>query len=248
MSISVALAYYNGEKYIKEQVDSILPQLGERDELIISVDGATEDSRAILNIMRKKDERIRIVKGPGKGVVQNVDRLLRLCGGDIIFLADQDDVWASDKVEKVMAVFNKNPGVTAVLHDAVLMDGEARLLDEKSMFSFRHSRTGMMKNIIRNSYVGCCMAFRRELVPIICPIPKEMYMHDFWIGMVAEQMGEVRLIHEPLLYYRRHEMNVTDMKHGSLGFMLEKRLNIIRCMQLLKKRIENYEAREGVNR
>ena len=247
MSISVALPYYNGEKYIEEQVDSILPQLEEGDELIISVDGATEDSRAILKILLKKDKRIRIVKGPGMGVVQNVDRLLRLCTGDIIFLSDQDDVWAPDKVKKVMEAF-EDPGVTAILHDAVLMDGEARFLDEKSMFSFRNTRTGMMKNIIRNSYVGCCMAFRRELVPVICPIPKEMYMHDFWIGMAAEEMGEVRLIHEPLLYYRRHDMNVTDMKHGSLGFMLRKRLNIIRCMQLLKRRIEHVQAREGDKR
>ena len=247
MKISVALAYYNGGTYIKEQTDSILPQLGEKDELIISVDDASDGSMPLLEQIAEEDSRVRLLKGPGKGVVKNFDYALRKCRGDIIFLSDHDDVWAADKVSRVMKAF-EDPRVTAVLHDAQLMNQEGRFLKEPSVFSWRASRTGMVKNLIRNSYMGCCMAFRRELIKVVCPIPRAMYMHDFWIGMAAEQMGKVVLIEEPLLYYRRHQTNVTDLKHGNLGYMLEKRINMIRCLRLLKQRIREAGGPAADNR
>lgn len=86
------------------------------------------------------------------------------------------------------------------------------------------------------------MAFRKELIPIICPIPNEMYMHDYWIGAVAEYMGEVCFLDEPLIGYRRHSSNVTQMTHGSICFMIKKRIDIIRCLGLLKKRVRKVKA------
>ena len=92
------------------------------------------------------------------------------------------------------------------------------------------------------------MAFRRELIPVICPIPKEMYMHDYWIGTAAEYMGEVCFIKEPLIDYRRHSSNVTQMTHGSMSFMIKKRIDIVRCLGLLKRRVkESGEEIEKVN-
>jgi len=238
MKISVALAYYNGEKYIEDQIASILPQLAAEDEVVISVDAANPASRKILKSLSESDERIRVIRGPGKGVVRNFERAIRACVGDVIFLSDQDDVWADNKVERVIKEF-EDPEVMAVLHDARLMDGQGTFLDEKSMFSFRRTDTGAVHNIVRNGYVGCCMAFRRKLVGIICPIPGEMYMHDFWIGMAAEMAGKVVLIKEPLLYYRRHGFNVTELRHGNLGFMLRKRIDMVRCLSVLRKRIND---------
>ncbi len=238
MKISVALAYYRGEQYIEEQLQSILPQLSLTDEVVISVDGITESGKKLLRALQDGDDRIRIIRGPGKGVVRNFDRAIRACRGDIVFLSDQDDVWADDKVAKVLKAF-ENPEVTAVLHDAQIIDESGKLSHEPSLFAFRNSKPGLLKNLFRNSYVGCCMAFRRELIPLICPIPKEMYMHDFWIGLAAEKTGKVELIREPLLFYRRHRANVTDMSHGTLGFMVTKRINMIRCLRLLERRIDN---------
>ena len=238
MKISVALAYYRGEQYIKEQLQSILPQLSLSDEVVISVDDITESGKKLLQALQDGDDRIRIIRGPGKGVVRNFDRAIRACRGEIVFLSDQDDVWAENKVAKVLEAF-EDPEVMAVLHDAQMIDGNGKLIHEPSLFEFRNSKPGLMKNLIRNSYVGCCMAFRRKLIPLICPIPKEMYMHDFWIGLAAEKTGKVVLIREPLLYYRRHTANVTDMFHGTLGFMVTKRVNMIRCLRLLERRIAN---------
>ena len=204
MKISVAMAYYNGGMYIEEQMDTILTQLSEQDEVIVSVDGASDGSKPLLLKMAEEDKRIHVIKGPGKGVVKNFENAIRHCSGEIIYLSDQDDIWKPDK--------------------------------------------GILKNLIKNSYVGCCMAFRRELIPVICPIPKEMYMHDYWIGTAAEYMGEVCFIKEPLIDYRRHSSNVTQMTHGSMSFMIKKRIDIVRCLGLLKRRVkESGEEIEKVN-
>lgn len=234
--ISVALAYYNGGRYIDLQLTSILKQLSKDDEVIISVDGANDGSMEWLKEKEAGDARIRVIEGPGKGVVKNFEHAISHCSGDIIFLSDQDDVWMDYKVEKVLRGFEK-ARVSAILHNAALIDENGDSCDELTMFDYRHSQTGMLKNVIKNSYVGCCMAFKKELVDYICPIPDKMYMHDFWIGMIAEQAGGVGLIKEPLIGYRRHSENVTDMTHGSLSFMIKKRIDIIRCLFELKRRV-----------
>ena len=221
MKISVAMAYYNGGTYIEEQMDSILSQLGEKDEVIVSVDGASDGSKPLL--------------------VRNFENAIRHCNGDIIYLSDQDDIWKPDKVEKVNYAFS-NPEVKAVLHDAEIVDENGVATGAASLFSIRGSRAGILKNLLKNSYVGCCMAFRKELIPIICPIPNEMYMHDYWIGTAAEYMGKVCFLDKPLIGYRRHSSNVTQMTHGSIRFMIKKRIDIIRCLGLLKKRVRKVKA------
>ena len=235
MKISVALAYYNGGEYIKEQMDSILDQLGPSDELIISIDSAEDGSMDYLTKRAQADGRIRLTKGPGKGVVANFEHAISLCSGQVIFLSDQDDIWEKGKVETVMKAFEKGDYL-AVLHNASLVDAKGVKNGESDLFTLRKSRTGILKNLILNSYVGCCMAFRRELLPVILPIPDKMYMHDYWIGTAAELCGRVGLIKRPLIRYRRHESNVTEMTHGSLGFMIRKRLGILYCLIILIKR------------
>ena len=238
---SVAMAFYNGAKYIDEQIRSILDNMEETDELIISVDDASDGSETILKNWVQNDQRIRMIKGPGKGVVKNFENAIRHCNGDIIYLSDQDDIWKPDKVEKVNYAFS-NPEVKAVLHDAEIVDENGVATGAASLFSIRGSRAGILKNLLKNSYVGCCMAFRKELIPIICPIPNEMYMHDYWIGTAAEYMGKVCFLDKPLIGYRRHSSNVTQMTHGSIRFMIKKRIDIIRCLGLLKKRVRKVKA------
>ncbi len=240
--ISVAMAYYNGGAYIEEQIRSILCQLGEEDELIVSVDAAKDGSEGLLRQMAENDRRIHLVKGPGKGVVRNFEHAIRSCHGDVIFLSDQDDIWLDNKVEIIRRVF-QNKEVTAVVHDALIVDQNGKPTGEKSLFTLRHACKGRWKNFIRNSYTGCCMAFRKELIPLICPIPEKMYMHDYWIGMVAESVGQVCFLKEPMIYYRRHSSNVTQMTHGNLRFMLTKRIDILKCLAVLKKRIKQYKKK-----
>ena len=235
MKISVAMAYYNGKTYINEQLESILCQLGPEDEVSISVDGAEDGSYELVDQWAMRDDRIVLIRGPHQGVVRNFEHAIEQCSGDVIFLSDQDDIWEAHKVKKVMWAFERS-GALVVLHNAVLVDAGGHANGEPELFALRKSNTGVLKNFVQNSYVGCCMAFKKELIPVILPIPDHMYMHDYWIGTAGEYMGKVVLLKEPLIRYRRHGDNVTRMHHGSAGFMIKKRLNILPCLRELKKR------------
>lgn len=224
--ISVALAFYRGKKYIKEQVYSILNNLKKDDELVISVDDDSDGSREILRKLAKEDPRIHLVKGPAKGVTSNFQNAMEHCRGEIIFLADQDDVWKEKKAETVQKAF-EDPEVTAVVHNAEIVDSDLHSTGQTT-FQWRDSGPGFWKNIKKNSYIGCCMAVRRSSLDHIMPIPEKVWIHDQWIGLLSEQLGTVVFLDEILLLYRRHEENVTDLNHGSAASMIKKRWHMIR--------------------
>lgn len=225
MKISVVLPYYDGGKYIKEQLDSILKQLGDGDEVILSIDQALDGSMEVLKQYAKTDKRVRLLRGPKKGVVKNIQRAVKAASGDIIFMSDQDDVWVDNKVERVMKAFS-NPNVSAVLHNAEIVDENLKKIGQTT-FEWRDSKPGFWKNFLKNSYIGACMAFRSELRKYIFPIPDKIFMHDYWIGARAEEVGEVIFLREPLLLYRRHSSNVTALEHESIRFMVRKRFYIL---------------------
>ena len=204
--ISVALAAYQGEEYIEAQLRSILPQLSHDDEIIVSDDkpgGATEQ---IVRRVMADDPRVFYVEGKGQGVVANFVNAIRHCRGDRIFLCDQDDVWLPDKVRRVTDAFDG--GATLVLHNAYVTDRDLNITDY-SFFALRGSRPGFLHNVVKNSYMGCCMAFDRSLLKKIMPMPKHLPMHDQWIGLMGEVYGKVAFLDAPLIYYRRTGSNVT---------------------------------------
>ncbi len=206
MTISVALAAYQGQQFIAEQLDSILPQLGPSDEIIVSDDqpgGATE---TVVRAYAGRDPRVKYFAGPGDGVIRNFNAAISRCSGDVIFLSDQDDIWLPNKVERVMAAISA--GADLVLHDAAVTDKDLHIT-EPSFFAAHGSKPGYWQNVIRNSYMGCCMAFRASLLPYLIPIPENVPMHDQYIGLQAEKYGKVTFIKEPLILYRVHGGNVT---------------------------------------
>jgi glycosyltransferase involved in cell wall biosynthesis len=203
--ISICLATYNGSVYVGEQLRSVLAQLGPDDEVVVADDGSTDDTLAV--IARLGDSRLRLLDGGGRlGVVKNFERALCAARGDTIFLCDQDDVWLPGKVERCLAALADCP---LVVTDCAVVDGELRPV-APSFFRLRHSRPGILHNLWKNSYLGCCMAFRRELLQIALPFPNRIPMHDMWLGMIAETHGGTCFVAEPLLMYRRHGGNASD--------------------------------------
>ena len=223
-SISVVMATYNGEKYIKEQLDSILKQLDEKDEIIISDDGSTDTTRSIIEAY--KDKRIKLIDGPKKGVKQNFANAIENCTGKYIFLSDQDDIWENNKVEKVLETF-ENEKSTCVVHDCIAFDSDTDEIILDSFYKFRKSKSGIFKNIWKNSYIGCCMAFDSTIKDKILPIPNNIEMHDQWIGILAEKYGKSIFIKDKLIRYRRHQNNVSEMKHYGLLKMINNRIIFI---------------------
>lgn len=228
MTVSVAMAAYNGSRYIGEQLDSIIPQLSESDEIIVSLDPSTDNTREIILDYSLKDARIKLVDGKGDGLMKNFENAIAHCKNDIIFLCDQDDVWHSDKVSSVLRAFD-TPDVMLVLHNAEITDGNL-IITEPSFFASHNTKTGFLRNIIRNSYIGCCMAFRKSVVSSIIPFPENLPMHDQWIGLVCEKKGKISLVERPLIMYRRHEDNVSSMQHSAFGQMIKWRLNLIKAL------------------
>ncbi|MCR4615109.1 MAG: glycosyltransferase family 2 protein [Clostridiales bacterium] len=204
--ISVALAAYKGEKYLSRQLDSILPQLGGGDEIIISDDLPGGETQKISEFYADADRRVKYTEGPGRGVIKNFENAIIHCTGDYIFLCDQDDVWLPQKVQRVTEKLDG--GALAVLHDAQIGDEDLNIT-ENSFFKAHGTKPGVTANIIRNSYIGCCMAFDARLKEYILPFPDDLPMHDQWIGLIASVKGRVEMIDEPLIIYRRHGGTVT---------------------------------------
>ena len=210
MKISVALAAYKGEKYIAGQIDSILSQLGADDELIVSDDYPSGKTKAVVESFAAKDGRVKYLEGKGKGVVKNFENALNACSGDVIFLCDQDDVWLPDKVQTVMAEFEN--GAQLVMHDASITDADLNVTNP-SCFSAHGANTSLCKNLLKNTFVGCCMAFTKDLLSETMPFPNGIAMHDWWIALVAlKKKRKTVLIQKPLILWRRHGENVTGNK------------------------------------
>jgi glycosyltransferase involved in cell wall biosynthesis len=209
--ISVCIACYNGEKFIREQIISILGQLSENDEIIVSDDSSSDNTVEIIKSIA--DPRINLVfnKNSTGRPTENFQNALLLAKGDLVFLADQDDIWVDNKCAKLTSLLGS---CLLVLSDSIVVDENLNELNS-SFFKFHGSGKGVLRNIVKNSYFGSCMAFRRELLEFALPFPSSREIgHDVWLGLVAEMVGKVCLTHERLILYRRHDATVTPHAIG----------------------------------
>ena len=210
------MAVKNGAQFVKEQIDSIIPQLGENDELIISDDHSTDDTCLI--IRSYNDPRIRLISNPHSGIISNFENSLLLSRGEFIFLCDQDDVWVSNKVSlSLQHLVNYD----LVISDCLIISQQHQK-KKGSFFELNHSGKGLVKNLIRNSYMGCCMAFHRKVLEKAIPFPKKIPMHDLWIGLIGELYFNVAFIPDKLVYHRRHSNNASSSSEKSPYSLLQK--------------------------
>lgn len=213
--ISVCMTSYNGEKFIKQQIDSILSQLSDSDELIISDDGSSD--RTIEIIKSYNDSRIKLFnheKNPSFSKIKysrsfyyasaNFENAINHAKGDYLFLSDQDDIWEETKVEKMVNILKS---VDCVHCNNGVIDSqgnETNAYAQKAMFS-----QSVLQNLKTTPFLGCCMAFRKEALKYILPFPKKCIGHDLWIGCLCAAKNQLVYIDEPLHLYRVHENNVS---------------------------------------
>ncbi len=236
--ISVCIAMHNGGKYIIEELNSILPQLGVDDEVVISDDGSTDGCIQAVNDLR--DSRIKIypfVCNKGMNltrhyVTQNFENALLHANGDLIFMADQDDIW---KPHKVRVCIEQLQRYDLVLSELDICDSEGKPTGEK-WFNGKFRQHNPLK-IFGMTYQGCSMAFHKRVLDAVLPFPTKLLSHDHWIGYIAEMVGKVKYIDEPLMYYRIHDHNVSGNSHStnSLRFKLSYRLYMVK--EFIKRRI-----------
>lgn len=231
--ISVCIATYNGERFIKEQLDSILQQLGTDDEIVISDDGSSDRTLEVIKSLGSP--LIKVVVNNGEhGYTPNFENAIKHSKGDIIFLSDQDDIWMPDKVKTCMT---RLKDVDFVVSDAMLVDGEGKKIGT-SFCALRGSKFGFLNNIIRFSYLGCCFAFRRNVLCKALPFPSNhtLCTHDNWLALVAMAFYKSSFISKPLIKYRRYDGNTSTgagKSSKSYAFMLHYRLYLL--FNLLKR-------------
>ena len=210
-TISVCMATHNGEKYIKRQLESILAQLSQEDEIVISDDSSSDKTVALIKGF--SDRRIRLYENNTFfSPIFNSENALAKASGEIIVLSDQDDVWLDNKIAVIrQELAGVHGGIKLIVLDGQIVDENETILHD-SIFAHINSGKGLLKNIYDNSYMGCCMAFSRELLTIALPFPGDIPMHDIWLGLIAELFGTVEFVSEKTIRYRRHGGTATDLR------------------------------------
>ncbi len=262
MKISVALCTYNGEIYLKEQVDSILNQTMKVNEIIVCDDGSTDATLTILNEyaaanpnlfhIHKNEINLRSVK--------NFEKAVTLCTGDLIFLSDQDDKWALNKVEDYVAYFKENPTVQVLASNGYCIDSQSKLLDKYTLWDipefFREENIPFdyhtVITCVSNIVTGASIALKKEIIPEIVPFPSiKNFHHDEWIAIIATKKKAFAMVNEKYFYYRMHE----NQQVGGVFFaktpkertklmdnfnMEEKNLTLVKYKKKLRKLSDTY--------
>ena len=217
MRISVAMCTYNGADFVSAQLASIAEQTRPPDELIICDDASTDKPRAVLESFARTSARpvSLYVSDKNVGSVKNFDRAIGLCTGDVIALSDQDDVWNSDKLQRIDRLFTEDPGAGLVFSDADLVDKNLKPLDRRlwnavgfDAHKQKLVRDGRSLDVLVNGWTvtGATMAFRSDYVKLALPIPTNIAMiHDGWIALTIAAVAGVAFIEQPLIKYRQHE-------------------------------------------
>lgn len=215
LTISVAICTYNGGRFLAEQLASIAAQDRPPDELVVCDDGSADDTGEIVKeFVRRCAFATQFVMNDRKlGSTKNFEKAISLCRGDIVSLADQDDVWYRHKLEQIEKTFLESSAIVAIFSDADLIDDFSRRLGLRlwDAFSFnageqdRFAKHRALEVLVKHPVVtGATMAFRRELFQIVAPIPSN-HIHDRWISFLLAARGQFTAIRDPLMQYRRHK-------------------------------------------
>ncbi len=218
--ISIALCTYNGEKYIKEQIESLINQTRKPDEIVVSDDNSSDKTIEIIKdvLANTGVDLVLNINKPGLGVFKNFEKAISLCSGDIIFPCDQDDIWKKEKIEKMINSFDEET-LAVYCNAAVVLNDENHYLyplwQPKDIDDKDNGTSSFNTLVYRGgSIAGCCMAFKKELYNKIKPFPDRVY-HDDWLITCAVILGKVKAVNEELIYYRQHSDNVCGIIRGS---------------------------------
>lgn len=216
--VSIVMATYNGETYLREQINSILNQTYQNFELIVVDDGSKDETLAILNEYSRIDKRVLVFPAEENlGVVKNFERGLKLTKGDFIVLSDQDDVFRKDKLEVLLNTIRNNPNCDMAVSDLTLIDHNGKEFAQ-SFWNYQRLRPvagkPFQRLIYSNFATGCAMLITRRLLLAAVPFPTDCKVHDWWLAVIASssKCGGICLVDKKLVYYRQHDKNVVGAK------------------------------------
>jgi glycosyltransferase involved in cell wall biosynthesis len=216
MKVSVALIVYNGANYMQTQLNSILDQTHKIDEIIVVEDASTDNTKEILLAYSKQNSGLFFINhNPvNLGSYKSIEKAIKLCTGDIILLADQDDYWEINKVATIVKWFKANPTMNGVFSNGYLMDAQGEINTKYNLWdsmSFPHTIINNANNLklyintVENAVTGATMAFRNNLPFLKTPFPQIKYLiHDRWLAIHLAENNSLGILDEKLIRYRIH--------------------------------------------
>lgn len=237
--VSIILATYNGAAYLDEQLRSILGQVTADDEVIVMDDCSSDESRTIVARYVETNPNLRLIENSrNKGVKATFEALLAAAMHDVIFLSDQDDIWLEGRKDRMVEALQRG-GCVAVLANALVMTERGV---ERPFFPVPPNVGSIVGNFVRNNFIGCCMAIRRETLELALPFPRRISMHDWWLGTVAMAVGEVRYVAEPSLLYRRHGSNQSAGTRRAWKAVARDRIGNLLALLVLWRRVRRWQG------
>lgn len=234
--IDILMATYNGEKYLAEQLDSIINQTYHNWNLLIRDDNSTDRTLEIIQDYQKKDNRIKLLKDNkgNLGIVKNFEELLKNSESEFIMFSDQDDIWIENKLDMYLKMIEKIKNKGFMIHsDAILFDKNKSNILKDTFISKKAINKGL-ENVFFNYFVqGATILISKEIKNFILPFPKEVYLHDRYIHLISELFFERIFVNKALIYYRQHGDNQIGAKN-TIRELLSKRYFDERDRQLIK--------------
>lgn len=228
--LSIAMCTYNGARFLADQLESIATQTRLPDELIVCDDRSSDETVQIVkDFSHRAAFKVElVVNEQNLGSTKNFEKAISICRGEVIALADQDDIWYASKLERIEAVFTAKPSVGVVFSDADVVDENKtplgrRLWQTVGLSAARRKRIsigqGAQVLLNHNVVTGATMAFRTKFRELVLPIP-ENWVHDGWIALLISVFADLALIQDPLIRYRKH----AAQQIGPLDLSISKRI------------------------
>ena len=216
--VSIAMTTYNGEKYLIQQLDSILTQTYKNLEVIICDDKSLDNTAKIIKEYQKSDSRIKFFPNETNlGFKKNFEKAISFCSGEYIALSDQDDIWEKNKIELLL----ENIKDFDLIHSACSLIDENSIQISPLWLKEDDLKYTFSKIIFGNSVTGCTTLFKKELLKDFFPIPRGEYYHDWWLALLAIKGNGIVFFNKPLVKYRQHSSQDT----GANIDTLRKKLN-----------------------
>lgn len=239
MLVSVCIATFNGSRFIREQLNSILNQLSLSDEVII-VDDCSIDNTVEL-ISSFNDNRIKIFNNEyNLGHIKSFSKAVSFSNNGIIFFSDQDDIWTEGRFN-IMKHELSNPNILLVTANSEFIDDDGKSIDfpiegVKESESNRYFLNIVDIFIGKTNYYGCCMAFKRELLKFSFPIPNYVESHDLWFAIVANVLKKNKHLDFISLKRRIHGNNASVINRSISQKIFSRILFFISCLEILKRK------------
>lgn len=245
--ISIVLCTYNGERYIEEQLQSLLDQSLQPDEVLIFDDGSTDATGEICCGFIQEHHLsgwTYIVNEHNLGWANNFMQNFSRAEGDIIFPCDQDDIWEKTKIEKMTSILSGNPDIELLVgrYRKMIQNGDDIKIDYSGNFTGKVSAIPFDEKMLFIDYPGCVFAFRKTLLDKIRPYSFDRYPHDALLIRMSRLFGTAYVYDEPVILFRRHGDNASGTPIREAEGMVERIEYYIHCLQEMQRYCEEHSG------